>query len=258
MEIDHIVLLTLALGVGAIMKGATGMGLPAVATPVLAVYLGVPHAIAVLTVPIIATNFRQAWQFRACRATTTFLAPMLFAGAIGIVVGTIALKILPAAWSSLFLGLALSAYIAHRLLRPTFALGREAGSRLALPVGALAGAVQGATGISSPIGVPFIHSMKLPRHELIFAVAAMFLVFSIVQLPVMAYAGLYEARFLLEGLIAVVPVLIFMPVSSWLGRILKPKLFDYLFLLVLSVIAGSLIYSASSALLQGSEAPHAL
>ena len=258
MEIDHIVLLTLALGAGAIVKGATGMGLPAVATPVLAVYLGVPHAIAVLTIPIIATNVWQTWQFRECRAATTFLTPMLFGGALGIVVGTIALKFLPAAWSSLFLGLTLAAYIAHRMLRPTFALSREAGRRLALPIGALAGAVQGATGVSSPIGVPFIHSMQLPRHELIFAIAAMFLVFSIVQLPVMAFAGLYKMRFLLEGLIAVVPVLIFMPVGSWLGRVLSPKLFDYLFLLVLTVIAGSLVYSASSALLQGSGPPRAL
>jgi uncharacterized membrane protein YfcA len=221
---------------------------------VLAVYLGVPHAIAVLTVPIIATNVWQTWQFRGSRATTTFLAPLLFAGVVGIVIGTLLLKVLPAAWSSLFLGIVLCAYIAHRLLRPAFTLSRDAGRRLALPIGAVAGALQGATGISSPIGVPFIHSMKLPRNDLIFAIAAMFLVFSVVQLPVMAIAGLYRTRFFLEGLISLVPVLIFMPVGSWLGRVLSAKLFDYLFLLVLSVIAVSLIYRASDTLLAGSDA----
>jgi len=249
MSVQVLMLVSFALGVGAVVKGATGLGLPVVAMPVLASFLGVPHAIGILTIPIIVTNIWQVWQLRESRHRTPFLIPMLAAGTIGIIAGTFLLKVLPASWSSLFLGLILTAYIALRVGRPSFVLSAQTGRRVASPVGFVAGAVQGATGLSSPVGVPFIHSMRLPRDELVFSVSAMFLAFSVVQVVAMLYAGLYETRFVIEGLLALVPVTLLMPVGNWLGRILSPGLFDKLFITILAVIAGNLIYSALSAIL---------
>jgi uncharacterized membrane protein YfcA len=56
-----------ALGLGGFVKGATGMGLPLVSVPALAAYLGVPHTLAILTVPLIVTNGWQVWRYFADR-----------------------------------------------------------------------------------------------------------------------------------------------------------------------------------------------
>ena len=45
--------------IGSVMKGAIGIGLPLLATPVLSMHLGVPAAIAIVSVPIVATNIGQ-------------------------------------------------------------------------------------------------------------------------------------------------------------------------------------------------------
>jgi len=249
MSIQLLMLVSFALGVGAVVKGATGLGLPIVAMPVLASFLGVPHAIAILALPIIVTNIWQVWQLRESRHRTPFLGPMLLLGAVGIVAGTFLLKILPSSWSSLFLGLMLAGYIALRLFSPSFVLSMDRGRRLAKPVGFVAGTVQGATGLSSPVGVPFIHAMRLSRDDLVFSVSAMFLAFSLVQLFSLIFAGLYEMRFFVEGLLALIPVTLMMPVGNWLGRVISPSAFDKLFIAILALIAANLIYSALSAIL---------
>src|SRR5690606_4573999 len=65
MSPESLVLIAVALGAGAIVKGATGMGLPLIAVPALAASFGVPHALAIMTVPILVTNIWQIWRYRA-------------------------------------------------------------------------------------------------------------------------------------------------------------------------------------------------
>jgi len=46
MDLSSAVIMALALAAGAIVKGATGMGLPLVALPVLTAAFGLQHAVA--------------------------------------------------------------------------------------------------------------------------------------------------------------------------------------------------------------------
>ena len=64
MSAEQILMMALALGGGGLVKGATGMGLPIVALPILATFLNVPHAVAVVCIVAIFTNAWQAWHFR--------------------------------------------------------------------------------------------------------------------------------------------------------------------------------------------------
>lgn len=243
-QIETLALIGLALGAGAVVKGATGMGLPIVAMPMLAAAFGVAHAIAVLTVPLIVTNAWQVWQHRSHAGGAGFLARLLAAGAVGIGIGTWLLTAVPERGLSLALGLLIVAYVGLQVVHADFRLSGEAGRGLAPVAGIAAGMLQGATGISSPIGVTFVHSMRLEREAHVFAVSAMFLLFSLTQLPALAVAGIMSWSHLVEGAIALVPVLALMPLGAWLGRALSRRTFDRAILALLAILAVELIWKS--------------
>ena len=56
MDVSSYLLMGLALAAGAVVKGATGMGLPLVALPVLTTFFGLQHAVGLMVIPLIVTN----------------------------------------------------------------------------------------------------------------------------------------------------------------------------------------------------------
>jgi uncharacterized membrane protein YfcA len=237
-EIGSWAIMALALAAGAVVKGATGMGLPLIALPVLTTVFGLQHAIGLMVVPLIATNAWQVWRFRHSRHDDRlgFLPPFLLAGLVGIVLGTWALSLVAERILVMVLGLILLAYVALRLLAPRLAVTPHLARRIGPLMGAGGGLLQGATGISAPIGVTFIHAMALERESHVFAVSAMFLTYSICQLPALSLAGVMQPQWLLEGLLALVPILVFMPIGQALGHRLSRRAFDRLILIFLGLI----------------------
>jgi hypothetical protein len=53
-----------ALALGGFVKGVAGAGMPIVAIPVLASFLDVQSAVAVMVLPVIVTNVMQVVRFR--------------------------------------------------------------------------------------------------------------------------------------------------------------------------------------------------
>jgi uncharacterized membrane protein YfcA len=104
--------------------------------------------------------------------------------------------------------------------------------------------LQGATGIAAPAGVTFIHALGLERRATVLAVSAMFLGFAMVQLPALVVAGIYEMHWLWLGLFACIPVMVFMPVGEWLGRISSPRVFNIMILAFLTVAGGRMVLGA--------------
>ena len=245
MLLDPLAYLTIAvaLACGAVVKGVTGMGLPLVALPFLVVVFGLQHSIGILLIPILATNAWQLYRFRGSRSLpgTTFLPPFLFGGAIGVAAGSWLLVMAPERYLLIGLGVLLLGYVVLRLTRPALLVGEAAARRAAVPVGAGAGLLQGATGISAPIGVTFIHAMKLGRDAHVFAVSAMFLLFAVVQLLALAGSGVMQPEWYVHGLFALAPVAMFMPVGQWVGGKLNAVAFDRMILLFLGLMGGKLL-----------------
>jgi uncharacterized membrane protein YfcA len=241
MQTDQLIVMAVALGAGGLVKGATGMGLPLVAVPILASFLGVQHAVAVMTVPIVATNAWQVWRFRAERRGADFLPGLLAGGVVGVVIGTWLIVSAPEKLLAQTMAAVLFTYVALRLVHPHLALPRQAGRRLGVPVGIGAGALQGATGVGSPLGVTYIHAMRLPRGAHVFAVSAMFLQFGVVQIPALAVAGVLTWPILLQGALAMLPALAALPVGGWLAGWLPPRAFDIVILVLLVLVAVQLL-----------------
>lgn len=238
LDLQSIIIMTLALAAGGVVKGATGMGLPLVALPVLTTVFGLQHGVGLMTVPLIITNVWQVWRFRAEAQAPRlgFMPWFLVGGAVGIGIGTWALTTLPERVLVLTLGIILLAYVALRLAAPHWSVDLKLARRLGPLAGIGGGTLQGATGISAPIGVTFIHSMGLERNAHVFAVSAMFLTFSVVQLPALVAAGVMQPAWMLQGLLALIPILLFMPLGQWISGRLSRKAFDRMILGFLGLI----------------------
>src|SRR5206468_10631103 len=82
-------LLTLVagLGVAGLAKGATAMGLPLIATPILAGVFGPKQAVVIITIPIVVANTLLVLQGWRALGLLRSLVPLVVANALGTVLG---------------------------------------------------------------------------------------------------------------------------------------------------------------------------
>ena len=233
-----------ALALGGAIKGATGAGAPVVAVPVIAAFFDVRIAVIIMATPNCLTNIRQLWQFWPHRLQDGFDIRFAVSGAAGAIIGTIFLATLPNRVLILGVALAVSAYVILRIARPAFRISASRAWRLALPAGIAAGTLQGAAGISAPVSVSFLNAMRLERPVFIATLSAFFIAMSVVQLPALAVMGLLTPVLFALSLLAVLPILAFMPLGAWLANKLSAEGFDRLVLIMLSVLAIRLLYVA--------------
>ena len=241
------ILLTVFLG--SVIKGAVGMGVPLIATPILSMVVGVPNAVAIVTIPIFVTNFGQVLQFWSEIRQQRFLPVFLVAGVAGTVLGSAILVSVPMAWLELAVSLAVAAYLVLQLARPNLRIAPATSSRLAAPVGFVTGILQGSLGISSMASVTYLTLSGLTRSEFVGAISAIFLVFSLVQMTVLGIAGTLDLELASLGVISLAAVAVGMPIGNRLGRAMAPESFRILVLVVLVLAAVPLFVSGAGALL---------
>lgn len=240
MTVTEIGLILICLVAGGVMKGATGAGAPILAIPAISAIADVRLAIVVMLVPTILTNVWQAWTFRKRLAGLAFLKPLLAAAAIGIMAGTWALATLPSQALTAFVCLALLAYVVLRLARPRFQLSMAAGRRLALPVGLAGGFLHGTSGLSGPVALPYLASLRLDRETFAGTVSIFFLVLGSSQTAVLLLADLVAPPDLVLSLGAVLPVVAGMALGNRLAVRVSQQTFDRCVLAVISLLAAKL------------------
>jgi uncharacterized protein len=236
------------VSVGALAKGVTGLGLPLIAIPVTASFLGVEVAVVVMIVPTFATNCWLLWTYRHWRGTTRHLGVMLGFGAIGTALGTVFLTAVDPAVPALILGGVAAAYLVLRVSRPSFVLAEAAVARSAAVVGLLGGGLQGATGVAGPLVSTYVHAMRPAREVFLLSVTAMFQVFALVQILTFASLGRYGPTNIVLALLAMVPALLLLPVGMWLGQRLRPERFDQFILGLLAISVCKLLYDGVTGL----------
>ncbi len=244
MDYGELALVLLAVGVAFFVKGLTGIGGPLFAVPVLAPSMGVESAVAVITIPTLVANIWLLWQHHAAAGSVRrYLAPLLIAGTIGIVLGVFLLVSIDDRWLSLAVALIDIVYIIWYLSNPSFQLAERAAQRLSAPVGFVTGILQGATGISAPVLATYLHSLKLPRTSFIIAVTIPFTVLGAVQIASLAAVGAYDNDLLLAGAIAIIPAMLALPLGSRVGEQVSQQTFQILVLVLLGATAARLLWS---------------
>ena len=243
-----IVVIAIAIGVGAFIKGATGGGLPQVAIPVMAPFIGVEHAVVIMAIPGIVAN---GWLIRSHRAEyehTRDLPSLVATSIVGAVVGTVALKSLDGTALSAALLAVIVAYVLVALVHPGFRLPVRLTRVLSPPVGLVAGGLQGSTGISGPLLTTYLHGFQLVPRAFVFSLAVLFGIGAVVQAATLAVVGLYTGTRLLESLLVLLPIAAFQPVGSWAATKLSRQTFQRV---TLALVAGSGLTLAHTVLTGG-------
>lgn len=240
-----IAVILVALFLGGVLKGAIGIGAPVVAVPVMASFIDVRLAVVIMVVPNLCTNLWQIWSYR--RAILSGQLPWVFgiAGAIGVAIGTGILAAVSAVWLKLLIAGAVVFYVALRLSRPDFAIRLDVAQRVAGPVGVIAGILQGAAGISAPVSASFLSAIKLSREHFITTISIFFVSMTLVQIPMLSMLGFMTLGTVKLGVVALLPLLVGMPIGTWLARQMNAKTFDGLILGMLLILSAKLVFDAA-------------
>lgn len=239
-----VLVIGLCLGIGGILKGATGVGAPLVAVPALAALFDVQFAVAVMLVPNLVTNLWQAWRFRAHMPTDGFARVFALSGAAGVVLGTVMLAYLPQQFLSLLVAISVFGYVLFRIGRAEWTLPPPLAARLNVPLGLLAGVLQGASGISAPISLSFLNAVGLERPVFIVTVSVFFSTMTAAQIPFAAWFGILTPERLLVSAAAILPIVLMMPVGALLARRFSKRGFDRLVLGLLLALSIRLLFGA--------------
>jgi uncharacterized membrane protein YfcA len=241
MSFFDITVIVAAIAVGAFIKGATGGGLPQLAIPVMAVFLGVEHAVVVMAIPGVVANGLLVWSHRAEARHTRHLPVMIGAGVVGSVIGTMLLHSLDGRVLSGVLAVVIAVYIVLSLAKPGFTLPESVTRVGSGPVGLVAGGLQGATGISGPLLTTWLHGFGLPPRAYVFAISSLFFVFSSVQTITLLGVGLYTPTRLVQSLLALLPILLALPLGVRAAKRLSPQTFQRVILVLLAASVVSLV-----------------
>jgi len=232
-----VILVFVAFGLGGILKGATGVGAPFLAVPIMAVLVDVRFAVAVFLVPNIVANAGQILRFRGSMPDRRFAFGFALAGTFGAGLGTFALAGLPSAVLTTTVALVVLAYVAFRLFNPTWSLGWETAQKAAAPLGAIGGVFQGAIGLSGPIAITFVNAVGLPRPQFIFTMSLYFFSMTLAQFPVQIGLGIMTWQRFGLGALSLVPLLLGMVLGEVIGRRVSKTVFDRIIITVLTLLA---------------------
>jgi hypothetical protein len=241
---EGLLLTFLAFAAGGVLKGAIGAGVPVIVVPIMALYHGVPFAVAVFALPSLLSNGWQAWRYRADLLPARFLLLLTAGAGLGAAVGSVILAALPPEVLTGVVAATTLLYVAFRLARPDWVLDRRLADRLVLPAGFTAGIMQGAAGISAPVSITFINAMRLPREAFIATISVFFLSMSAVQIPALWSLGILTPDRLGLSLAACVPLFGGMPLGDRLARYMARETFDRIVMALLVVIAARLAWAA--------------
>lgn len=234
----------LALAAGGLTKGIMGTGLPSVAVPIMASFLGVEHAVMIMLLPTLTANVWLAYRLRDCYADVPEVRGMITLGIPGVGLGAAVLYFASERLLATVLSAWVLAYLILRFLRPELSLSGRARRLLGPPVGFTSGALQGATGICAPVIVPYVDALGVKPRTYVFTVATVFMSLSLTHLAILGALRAYTPEQLGQSVLAVIPAMAFVPVGSWLRNYIPPTVFGVLIRVVLFVTAARLLYDA--------------
>lgn len=231
-----------AFSLGGILKGATGAGAPIITIPVIAAFYDVRIAVIIMVVPNLLTNIGQLYQFRKTILPKFFTLSFALGGGIGAFLGTILLVNLSIKILTLSVAFIVIIYILLKLIVPSWKLTYKKAEKLVFLMGTGGGVLQGTAGLSAPISITFLNSMKLERNQFIPTISVYFGVMSIFQMPTLYYYDFLNLEVIIVSFISTLVLLLFMPFGSWIAKSVSKESFDKITLILLGFIAFRIIY----------------
>jgi len=242
MSYETLAVIVAAIAVGAFAKGLTGIGLPIITIPILSGILGAEHAIVSMTIPVFVSNIQIVWKYRKFMTTIPRLGPALICAVAGTLVGVYILASLDDRALIDLIIVWIGIYLLNLVFNPNFRLTGKAAVIGSPILATLAGVSQGATGMAGPVVATWIHSYRLEKEAYVFAVSVMFLFISGTQVAAVAAGGLMDHQKTVEGLLAAIPTLLFVPLGMRTIKYVSPRMFNWIILSCIVVMEARLIW----------------
>ena len=244
MNFDLITIIAIftAFALGGILKGATGAGAPIITIPVIAAFYDVRIAVIIMVIPNLLTNIGQLYQFRKTILPSFFTVSFALGGGIGAFIGTILLVSLPIKILTLSVAIIVIIYILLKIAVPSWKLVYGKAKKLVFIMGAGGGILQGSAGLSAPISITFLNSIKLERNQFIPTISVYFGVMSIFQMPTLYYYDFLNIEIIIVSIMSTIVLMCFMPLGSWMAKSISKETFDKVTLILLGFIALRIIY----------------
>ena len=171
-----------------------------------------------------------------------FTLSFALGGGIGAFLGTILLVNLSIKILTLSVAFIVIIYILLKLIVPSWKLTYKKAEKLVFLMGTGGGVLQGTAGLSAPISITFLNSMKLDRNQFIPTISVYFGVMSIFQMPTLYYYDFLNLEIIIVSFISTLVLLLFMPFGSWIAKSVSKESFDKITLILLGFIAFRIIY----------------
>ena len=190
----------IAAVIGGFIKGTLGFGFPTISTPLLALFVDVKVAVAVLVPPNMVLDGIQALRGGGLAATARRLAILVLAGAVGTVIGTRLLIVLPPRVSIGLLGAVVLLFVVLNVTRFQPRVSPRWEPWLAVPVGFAAGIIGAITNVAGTPLVMYFYALGLSKQEFVRAVSVSFFLYKIVQLMALIWYGVFTLGLVLPTL----------------------------------------------------------
>ena len=228
-----------------VLKGATGAGAPIITIPVIAAFYDVRLAVVLMVVPNFLSNIQQLYHFRKSILPLFTTFSFALGGGGGALLGTIFLANLSLDILSLCVGILVIIFISFKFSVPTWKLEYKKSKYLFFPFGFFGGIFQGAAGISAPISITFLNSLKLERKTFIPTISVYFMMMSVFQAPALIHYDFMNAEIFIISLICTGILIISMPIGNKVANSVSTETFDKVILILLAFISLKIFYDFS-------------
>jgi uncharacterized protein len=222
---DILFFIAFAFLAAGLIKGLTGLGLPATSLGILLLAIDMKQAIVIMLVPLFVTNIWQSVIGGQLKTIFLRLWPLLGAGMITIWFAVGVMITTNPALLRIALGVILISYSAYSLVTPQARPPGRWEPLLSPLAGAITGIIGGFTGSLAVPAVLYMQSLGMSRDALIQAMGIWFCIASVALSIALGGRGALPPELAMVSVGAIVPAIAGMEIGRRLRRRLSEELF---------------------------------
>ena len=181
-------------------------------------------------------------SYRSRFHTVPGLVFATLSGAVGVAGGTWFLATADERMLTLVLAVCVGAYLVLLAFRIEIRFAGRLGRVLSPLIAALAGVSQGAAGMSSAVVAAWVRAFGLEKEAYIFAASTMFLGLTTTHFLFVLAAGLFDWQLLGQGILALVPIAVFLPLGMRTTPYISKEWFNRVIVTLIIVMEAKLIW----------------
>jgi uncharacterized membrane protein YfcA len=244
LDVLALVLVGLSLMFAGAVKGIAGIGMPAVAIPLLSSFI-TPHlALALLVIPVLITNLWQSLAGGAIRLMLRRFWPMITIFCIATWLGARVLVDIDDRALLVLIAVVAIVFTVSSTLRPHLRIPPRHERWTGSLTGLVAGVMNGVSLVNGPPLAVYLLALDLDRDDFVRAYGLIALAGALPLSAAYVYYGVLGLAETGWSLVALGPVLAGMLIGGWLRQFVNPRLFRNALLLLLTVLALNLLRRA--------------